>query len=68
MGPEESCDATAAGLQCCAYDPPGGMVSADLAAVLATFCTGMAIGKDAVPRLSLVNINRHGCTSCMHAA
>ena len=65
QGNYSCCDLIAAGLQCYAYDPPGGLVSADLAPVLATFCTGVAIGKDAVPRLSLCNINRRGCASCV---
>ncbi|CAL8469007.1 g8548 [Coccomyxa elongata] len=45
-------------VKCWAYCPPGGLVSANLSAILGEFCCGVAVGKDAVPRLSLKNLDR----------
>ncbi|BDA42994.1 probable nuclear valosin-containing protein-like at C-terminar half [Coccomyxa sp. Obi] len=45
-------------VRCWAYSPPGGLVCPNLSAILGDFCCGIAVGKDAVPRLSLKNLDR----------
>ncbi|KAK9825001.1 hypothetical protein WJX81_007702 [Elliptochloris bilobata] len=46
------------GLRCWAYGPPGGFCTLPLARTMASFCTSIAVGKDAVPRASLHTASR----------
>ena len=43
-------------MKCWAFCPPGGLVSANLSAVMAPFCTSVIVGKDAISRVSLHNL------------
>lgn len=47
-----------ADLKCWAYSPPGGLVSKELSEAMRPFTTSVAVGKDAVPRMSLKNLAR----------
>lgn len=46
----------AADTKCWAYCPPGGLVSANLSAAMAPFCTSVIVGKDAISRVSMSNL------------
>jgi sn1-specific diacylglycerol lipase len=43
---------------CWAFAPPGGLMSPVLAAAVGDFVTSVVTGKDLVPRLSLVTLER----------
>jgi sn1-specific diacylglycerol lipase len=43
--------------RCWAFAPPGGLVSRDFAACCVPFVTSVAVGKDAIPRLSLPTLD-----------
>lgn len=45
-------------LKCIAYSCPGSLVSKNLAHAMASFCTTVAVGKDAVPRASVATLGR----------
>ena len=47
----------AADVRCWAYNPPGGLVSANLSAAMKPFCTSVIVSKDAISRMSLKNIS-----------
>lgn len=42
--------------RCIAYAPPGALVDAQLADVMAPFCTSFVVGDDVVPRLGLASL------------
>ena len=48
---------SAADVRCWAYNPPGGLVSANLSAAMKPFCTSVIVSKDAISRMSLKNIS-----------
>ncbi len=49
--------ALAADVRCWAYNPPGGLCSANLSAAMKPFCTSVIVSKDAISRMSLKNIS-----------
>jgi len=48
----------AAGVRCWSFCPPGGLLSTNLSAAVAPFVTSVVVGKDVVPRVSIVNLGR----------
>ena len=48
----------AADVKCLAFSPPGGLMSKNLSRAVEPFVTSVVVGKDVVPRLSVVNIGR----------
>ena len=53
----ESFRQPAADVRCWAYNPPGGLCSANLSAAMKPFCTSVIVSKDAISRMSLKNIS-----------
>ena len=49
---------TCAGVRCWSFCPPGGLLSTNLSAAVAPFVTSVVVGKDVVPRISIVNLGR----------
>ena len=47
-----------ADVKCLAFSPPGGLMSKNLSRAVEPFVTSVVVGKDVVPRLSVVNIGR----------
>lgn len=45
-------------MRCWSFCPPGGLLSANLSAAVAPFVTSVVVGKDVVPRISIVNLGR----------
>lgn len=45
-------------LRCFAFSPPGGLLSAPLAAAARPFCTSVVVGRDAISRLGLAGVQR----------
>ncbi|KAK9827307.1 hypothetical protein WJX81_002709 [Elliptochloris bilobata] len=46
------------GVRCWSFCPPGGLLSTNLSAAVAPFVTSVVVGKDVVPRVSIVNLGR----------
>ncbi len=47
-----------AGVHCWALSPPGGLMSTNLSRLVEPFVTSVVVGKDVVPRVSVVNLGR----------
>lgn len=45
-------------MQCWALSPPGGLMSTNLSRLVEPFVTSVVVGKDVVPRVSVVNLGR----------
>ena len=45
-------------MKCWAFSPPGGLISNSLVGFMEEFCISVVVGKDAVPRMSVNNLNR----------
>ncbi len=45
-------------MRCWSFCPPGGLLSTNLSAAVAPFVTSVVVGKDVVPRVSIVNLGR----------
>ena len=54
---KRGCAPAAADVRCWAYNPPGGLCSANLSAAMKPFCTSVIVSKDAISRMSLKNIS-----------
>lgn len=57
-----------ADVKCWAFCPPGGLVSANLSAAMAPFCTSVIVGKDAISRVSMTNLAAMYAMPCRWAA
>ena len=44
-------------MRCWAFNPPGGLVSANLSEAMKPFCTSVIVSKDAISRMSLKNLS-----------
>jgi len=45
-------------VKCWAFCPPGGLLTPNMAHSMKPFCTSVVVNKDAIPRMSLKNLNR----------
>jgi hypothetical protein len=44
-------------VRCWSFNPPGGLVSANLSEAMKPFCTSVIVSKDAISRMSLKNLS-----------
>lgn len=56
--PQQHGTLLSADLHCWALSPPGGLMSTNLSRLVQPFVTSVIVGKDVVPRVSVVNLGR----------